>query len=60
MQGSVTWEGTNRSEHGQQGCARGDGFGDRQRNGHTGGSAGTGLNRKGTIPGAHQAVLELL
>lgn len=27
VQGSVTWEGTNRSEHGQQGCAKGDSLG---------------------------------
>lgn len=27
VQGSVTWEGTNRSQHGQRGCARGDSLG---------------------------------
>lgn len=54
MQGSVTWgEGQiDGSENRQWVCGRRDQLGDRQTDGHTEGSAGLGLNRKGTSPGA--------
>lgn len=52
VQGSETWgEGqTDRSENRRWVCGRGDQLGDRRMDGHTGGSAGVGLN--GTSPGA--------
>ena len=54
VQGSVTWgEGqTDGSENRQWVCGRGDRTGDGRTDGHTGGSAGLGLSRKGTSPGA--------